>query len=59
MAHSDHRDLNMLEAEIKHLNRLNGINNRILKETRQIARQKTKVSIRNADGTSQSVMFNF
>ena len=52
MAHTDSHGLKHLEAEIRHLNRLNGINQKMVRETKMLARQKSRVKIKSHDGTS-------
>ena len=46
MAHNDSKNLKNLEYEIKHLNRLNGINHKITRQLKEFAKNKTKVSIK-------------
>jgi len=50
MKHDDMKDLENIEKEIKHLNRLNGINHKILRQNKELARQRTRVSILSKDG---------
>ena len=50
MAHNDSKNLKTLEYEIKHLNRLNGINSKITRQLKEFARNKTKVAIKGHDG---------
>ena len=59
MTHNDNLRFKGLENEIKKLNRLNSINDKMVKETRQLRKQRSKVFIRKADGSSEAVLFNF
>ena len=60
MRHSDTKSFTELETEVKNLNRLNGINQKMVREARQLMRQKTLVKIRGADGSSgKAIALNF
>ena len=59
MSFDDSAGLKVLEKEIKHLNRLNGINQKMIRETAQLRRQKSKVIIHRADGSKESFDFDF
>jgi hypothetical protein len=59
MSHNDKKELIALENEIRHLNRLNGINAKMLREASWLARQRTKVHIKGIDGFSNAVQYNF
>ena len=51
MAHNDQKGLRALEIEIRHLNRLNGINHKLIREQKAFERQKSKVSIRGQENS--------
>ena len=55
MSHDDKKGLKVLENEILHLIRLNGLNSKMVRETAWLVKQSTKVNIKRADGTCSAV----
>ena len=59
MKHSEDKNLKALEHEIKHLNRLNGLNNKLVKEAQSFAKAKQKVTIKAGDAAPDSHQIYF